>query len=407
MRGTKYLGELMTKYELSNNKNNLILAPIGSGKTYYIFNELRKNKKILYLCDNNNLKEQAMKEPKTYGFHNEHEFEYNFEVNKTYISTYKEFGSRIEFDIDNEYVPQFDLIVADEIHSLIEFYSYSNDAHLSHAIRFLLTIHKVPIIMFTATPYYLTKLCEENPQFRDNFQVIDLSKDRRIRRYTERRKCFINNLSQARLILDLKEYANGFNYMGMKCLIYTKRINEMQEIEELCKNIEDVDLRPICIWSINADKPMNTEQLFARQYLIENERLPEEYNVLIINKASETGINIKDENMDLAIINSTNLTEQTQARGRIRKDIDMIAVRTDLKKLPPMTINIRNKYLYKWITKDDINELIKEYNIKNKDGNYIGIRALNKILNDSGYGIDQKRVTVKGKKITKYKIVAL
>ena len=111
--------------------------------------------------------------------------------------------------------------------------------------------------------------------------------------------------------------------------------------------------------------------------------------------------------MDLAIINSTNLTEQTQARGRIRKDIDMIAVRTDLKKLPPMTINIRNKYLYKWITKDDINELIKEYNIKNKNGNYIGIRALNKNLNDSGYGIDQKRVTVKGKKITKYKIVAL
>ena len=57
--------------------------------------------------------------------------------------------------------------------------------------------------------------------------------------------------------------------------------------------------------------------------------------------------------------------------------------------------------------KDDINELIKEYNIKNQKGNYIGIRALNKILNDSGYGIDQKRVTVKGKKITKYKIVAL
>ena len=60
MRGTKYLGELMTKYELSNNKNNLILAPIGSGKTYYIFNELRKNKKILYLCDNNNLKIQCI-----------------------------------------------------------------------------------------------------------------------------------------------------------------------------------------------------------------------------------------------------------------------------------------------------------------------------------------------------------
>ena len=35
MRGTKYLSEIMENIELSQDKNNLILAPIGSGKTHY------------------------------------------------------------------------------------------------------------------------------------------------------------------------------------------------------------------------------------------------------------------------------------------------------------------------------------------------------------------------------------
>ena len=57
MRGTKYLSEVMENIELSKDENNLLLAPIGCGKTYYAIEVLMNNpgKKYLYLCDNNNL----------------------------------------------------------------------------------------------------------------------------------------------------------------------------------------------------------------------------------------------------------------------------------------------------------------------------------------------------------------
>ena len=68
MRGTKYLSEVMENIELSKDENNLLLAPIGCGKTYYAIEVLMNNpdKKYLYLCDNNNLKDQMLKELPTY-----------------------------------------------------------------------------------------------------------------------------------------------------------------------------------------------------------------------------------------------------------------------------------------------------------------------------------------------------
>lgn len=402
MRGTKYLSEMMQDIELSTEKNNLILAPIGSGKTQFIFSHLRKNKKVLYLCDNQNLKKQCLKEDNTYSFEKDLRLT-NFDITETYISTYKEFGKRIEFDINDDYISQFDLIVADEIHSLIEYYSFSNDAHLSHVIRFLMSYGKIPIVMFTATQYYLEKLCEKNPQFNDKFNIINFLDDKNIIRYTEKRRCYINNFSQIRLILELKEYTNGFNFMGMKCLIYTKSINDMLQIQELCENISDIDLRPICIWSVsNKEYPMSTEQLLVREHLIQNSELVDPYNVLIINKSSETGLNIKDEDMDLAIINSTNLTEQLQARGRIRKDIDMIAVRTSKTKLPTMTITLDAKYLNTLLTKDELDSIIESFNLSDIRGRGIGSRAFKEILETSGYSIIKQRIYVNKMKKTMY-----
>jgi len=45
----------------------------------------------------------------------------------------------------------------------------------------------------------------------------------------------------------------------------------------------------------NKDEPMSKEQLELREYLIETGRFPENLNVLIINAAYETSINIDEE----------------------------------------------------------------------------------------------------------------
>ena len=62
MVGTKYLSEVMKEVlkggELESN--TLIVSPVGSGKTHYIFEDLCKHAKTLYLCDTTNLKNNVI-----------------------------------------------------------------------------------------------------------------------------------------------------------------------------------------------------------------------------------------------------------------------------------------------------------------------------------------------------------
>ena len=410
MRGTKYLNEIMQDIELSTEKNNLILAPIGSGKTYYIMNELRLNKKVLYLCDNDNLKFQCEQEINTYSNNKRLQHE-GFNKTETYICTYKEFGSRIRLDVTDDFIYQFDLIVADEIHSLAEYSEFNKDRDLSHALNFLLSIQQIPIILFTATPFYIEKLKSDNINLFNNLNIIDFMNNKEIRRYTELLIDYINNISQIGTYL--KKYETGFKFANLKCLIYTKQIRDMLKIENICK---DLGLRPICIWSKNNDKyELTEEQIKVKEHLLTAKdkdnnfinELKEPYNVLIINKASETGINIKDKDMKLCIVNSINQTEITQSRGRIRHDVDLLVVKTKSDKLPPLKITVNDKYLNRWLTKNEFELLMETYNIMNSRSKNIGMRAFRNLLYKNKYKIEDKRIRKDNKQNRVYMILEI
>ena len=397
MRGTKYLAEVMKKKKLSEKENNLILAPIGSGKTYYCINVLMNdvNKQYLYLCDNSNLKDQVLKEKNTYSTNNKDTQE---EQSNILVMTYKEFGHKILYDVNEEFSSYFDLIIADEIHSAIEYSEFNKDRDLSSALFFLFRKHLgTPIIMMTATDYYLEQMVRKYPQL-ENFNVINLLTDKEIKRYIDKVKLYINNISQIKFYL--QQSLDGFLYGGMKAGIYTKQINDMKRIETMCL---DLGLNPICVWSRNNEKyPLNEEQISFMDELLTTGKIKEPYNVFIFNKSSETGINVTDENVDLCIVNSTNITEQIQARGRFRKDLNLIVVKTKENALPPMTITLDEKYLNKWIIVDEIQQIPKDLNIKNVNGKNINLNTFVKILEESHYKVIKKRKTVNKVKNTYY-----
>lgn len=398
MRGNKYLSEIMKDIKLSEDENNLILAPIGCGKTYYCVNVLMKDlsKKYLYLCDNNNLKDQLLNEVFTYSTNKETVVMREFQ--NILVMTYKEFGHKILYDINEEFSSQFDLIVADEIHSAIEYSEFNQDRDLSSALFFLFRKHlETPIIMMTATNYYLELMTRKYPQL-ENFNVIDLLKNKQIKRYIDKVKLYINNISQIKFYL--QQSLDGFMYGDMKAGIYTRQITDMKSIEKMCI---DLGLKPICVWSRNNEKyPLNEEQINFMDELLKTGKIKKPYNVFIFNKSSETGINITDENVDLCIVNSTNITEQIQSRGRFRKDLNLIVVKTKEKALPPITLTLDEKYLNKWIPIEEIQNLILELNIKNSKKELIGLRALSKILENSNYKTERKRKTVNKVKNTYY-----
>ena len=106
--------------------------------------------------------------------------------------------------------------------------------------------------------------------------------------------------------------------------------------------------------------------------------------------------------MKLCLVNSTNPTEIAQSRGRIRHDVDLLVVRTNQKKLPKTKLTLDNKYLNKYITKDEVYNLIAKYGIKNRDGKLIGLRAFIDTLRNSNYDVTTKNKQIKGKRGTYY-----
>lgn len=411
--------------EKANNDNIFIISPVGCGKSYFAVNNLcNKVNKALILVDNRGLKEGIMKEyeqiTNSLRWHykqvinNNNEVEYIWKQyqelkNPVTVMTYSEFGSLIRWDRKNKLINSYDIIICDEIHNLIRYQEFDDSADL--LIAFLKLVEKyehTKIVWLTATPYYLQVLEERNRDLSENFIFYDYTDDPRIYRYVENS---IEYLAHMNTIVDkLKNYKGYFKYNNGKVLIGTQKISTMRDIEILIKDLEFI--KPICIWS-NSEKtqkkyPFTDEQIRVRKHLLEKHELAEPYNCLIINDAYSTGINIKDEKINLLICHTTNPTQQIQFRGRVRHDIDLLVFRTNEKDkiLDSVTIDIPDNMLDKWLSKEELQSYLDNLNIPTDEKQQkFTVNAFIKNSNQYGYTVEKKK---KGKnRINKYYITKL
>ena len=145
------------------------------------------------------------------------------------------------------------------------------------------------------------------------------------------------------------------------------------------------------------------EQLIAQSQLIETGYLKEPYNVLIINRATETGVNIYDEDMNLVIVNTVNVTQQEQVRGRVRHDIDLIVLKDkDMTKVAK-TIIIPPELLDVQLSKETLEQFIREYGLRNEEKKYITVNKFLSLIRD-GYDVTKKQVRINGQRVTAYTI---
>ena len=113
----------------------------------------------------------------------------------------------------------------------------------------------------------------------------------------------------------------------------------------------------------------------------------------------ETGINLKAcNNFKYVIVNSSNIVEITQSRGRVRDDIKCLYTRID----DDRPFSFIDDYVGVELIKDDFMALFKD--LKDKDNNSWGIRRIKKQLNECGYEINHANKSVKGKRNTYYTI---
>ena len=377
MIGTKYLIELLeeNRFELFKEKRELLVAPIGSGKTYLIMNKCREFKKVLYLCDTISLTQQVQEDLK------------KFKISNVNVMTYSMLYMKTVLDFKDKYIQQYDLIVCDEIHSLVKFSSYGQE--LKYIVRLLFSDeikYYGNILMMTATPQYIEKLQERLPDI-NTYHKINLMDEPDIHRLNTFEFDTIKHYSQIEYVLRKIRDNKEFDY-GTKVLIYTSQVNTMLKIQEIMFNL---GLDSTVIHSMNHDRQMSDDTLERRKRILEEGIF--EGDVLIINSSMETGINLKAcNNFKYVIVNSTNIVEITQSRGRVRDDIKCLYTRID----EDRPFSFLDEYIGVEFIKEDFMNLFKD--LKDKNGNAWGIRKIKSELEKQGYKITQNRKSIKGKK---------
>lgn len=398
-----YLTEIIDIEKPNFGSNNLILAPVGSGKTTLINERLIENKKqtVLMLVSNNALKDnlaplnnEIRKELSNRMFTTQNKKTYGDKLYSIHLMTYSEFGERMY--IDNKFLENIYQIFCDEIHSLPEYINYGEKTNggLIHAQKVLFNIHPgKQIFYFTATKHNLVKMEKAHPGTMKCVKTFDYTNHPDIRKYVARVTREITHIEQIRQYL--RDRRVGFSYYDYKGMAFSKTIEGLKSIEKI---VIEEGFTPLVLWSNkNEDYELSDEQLQARKELLSTNKIPSPYNFLIFNSALQEGWDLKDSSVKLAIMNTTNDTEFIQALGRLRRDVDLLVYRTNNRTLD-IYIEMPEVYLDKPLTTAMKQSLCKELNIIGTNGQPIKWPTTKKQLIKNGYKVKDTQVKVNNKK---------
>lgn len=170
--------------------------------------------------------------------------------------------------------------------------------------------------------------------------------------------------------------------LGMRGGIYMARIKQMKEVGKI---LRERGHNPLMLWSLsNAEHPLSAEQLKARKYIIEKERIPDEYDIFLFNATAETSINL-DNPIDFFIAHNTSETSVIQSRGRYRNDIDTLYVE-DVRGFAP----IPDSYLDRPLDRKELAVLRAHLGMKkdSKKRHEISIDDMLREFSNHGYNVE-------------------
>ena len=172
-------------------------------------------------------------------------------------------------------------------------------------------------------------------------------------------------------------------------LIYIGRVSEMLKTVEL---LESRGIHAVAIYSRNYERvPMGKEQLAAVEALEMEEKIPDDIQVLLINAAYETGLNIRPEksHLDYVVVHDINKDTQTQARGRYRGDIDTVYHKVEPSSETQIIDSDKLKpYIGKRMRTQDKNQLLSEFDFMDDHHRQMRWPTFAKLLEEQGYTIE-------------------
>jgi hypothetical protein len=437
-----YLSQLVNTSTFVRDKINMLIAPCGSGKTKFAINHITSGKyklgRILYVIDVNNNKDHFMSSyPHIFTAYDQSwmgelykskESWVNFtnsplfsrldgENAKVTIINYAQLGALLT------HYPAFysilDLVILDEPH---HFYKYNaryltkplSHAQITHtAILNMATDKTTQVVAITATPSKFLKYITPDRICHINY---DKSKLTRYLTATPTKHTTPNSA--------LKEILG--KYPSPHILVYTPYIRSMLKLQQLFKQN---NLHAVCLWSRNnTAHPYTQVQNEVYDHLVEYKTLPSDVDVLILNAAFETGMDINDKRFDIFWGQSGEIDSLIQSRGRIRGDIKASVVVTkafNWEKMDSLDwgkeewrvddfvrgLNsgegehvgsgnlVPKEYLDVFLNKQDKEKLASKLNIIGSQGRQLKWTGVKQILLNNGYEVKSKVKKIDGRQI--------
>lgn len=172
-----------------------------------------------------------------------------------------------------------------------------------------------------------------------------------------------------------------------RAIIYTPQITQMLKF---AKAADDGWRNICCLWGLNnPNHEMNDEQKRVRDVILRSERIPPEIDLLFINAAYETSINIRNEDFNTVIVHDGNPDVQVQVRGRLRHDIDALYI------YDSTHVNIAQyfpaEYYNRWLFREDIEKIVSIMNLTNAKGRKLKWLSIYKLLQKDGVTVSKQK----------------
>ena len=390
-RGAR-LYQLIDYSSFDPQKLNMIEAPCGSGKTTFVLEHLINDycdpRRSVYLIDTVAGMEKLLKHENCRRYNRDFMDAVEYFLwdpdKKITVMTYALFGTLCTHY--EGWFENLDTIVCDEMHKLVEMMKWEESSDTEHSQKawdVLMTCiaseHLPSIIAMSATPNAVYRKMGAKPKQNPTTGKVQYAHPQlnivpltgKPMRYNVRQVIPYNNLTMLCNELPLDK----------KGIIYASQISVINRCADLlCAR----GLRVMGIWSThNTTHKLTAEQKRVRTSVIQNEAIPDNIDVLLINKSFETCLNIKSH-IDYMVIHTTHNDTKIQARGRFRDDLDTLYIhRPDLPcqiALPPDMLDIP-------LFKEDIDAYIKRNNIRTEKGSLMKSPSFISLLADQGYKV--------------------
>lgn len=405
-----FLSEVIETECFKRGQANIVIAPCHSGKTTAAVTKIASlasaNEKVLFLIDTTAGKQALLNREETARYSQEWLEEIKnewwgelFSGNGIRVMTYHQLGYQLQDHPD--FLQNIDVIVCDEMHNLIKFLNIERaqnkksieeqwgsmgipcEIALKELCKIAAKQEDIPLlVIITATINAVSKELDARNVPVEYFD------------YTQ--KAYSDCSKEIVYYDDLNKVLNDLG--DKRAIIYVPMIGSMKE---KALQADDGWRNICCLWGLhNTDHIMTKQQLEVRNAILATKRIPENVDLLFINAAYETSINIENEDFRVVIVHSSNPDVQTQVRGRLRHDIDTLYLHDSQHE--HIGHYFPEKYLNQFLTAKETREIAEAMNLRNDKGQILMWPSISRKLANNGYIIDKiKQNGVRGSIVRK------